>query len=36
MDKDCQSGFLAVNTVGDPKKDPEAAPNAAADISEAR
>src|SRR5262245_19706824 len=34
MDKECQSGFLAVNTVGDPKKDPEAASNAAADVSE--
>jgi 2-polyprenyl-6-methoxyphenol hydroxylase-like FAD-dependent oxidoreductase len=36
MDKDCRSGFLCVNTVGDPKKDPEAAKNAAADISERR
>jgi 2-polyprenyl-6-methoxyphenol hydroxylase-like FAD-dependent oxidoreductase len=34
--KDCQSGFLGVNTVGDPKIDPKAAANAAADISEAR
>jgi 2-polyprenyl-6-methoxyphenol hydroxylase-like FAD-dependent oxidoreductase len=34
--KDCQSGFLGVNTVGDPKADPKAAANAAADISEAR
>ena len=34
--KDCQSGFLGVNTVGDPKVDPVAAANAAADISEAR
>jgi 2-polyprenyl-6-methoxyphenol hydroxylase-like FAD-dependent oxidoreductase len=34
MDKGCQSGFLVVNTVGDPKS-PEAA-NAAADISEKR
>ncbi|MPZ56923.1 MAG: monooxygenase [Rhizobiales bacterium] len=34
--KDCQSGFLGVNTVGDPKADPVAAANAAADISEAR
>ena len=25
MDKDCQSGFLVVNTVGDPKVDPKAA-----------
>jgi 2-polyprenyl-6-methoxyphenol hydroxylase-like FAD-dependent oxidoreductase len=36
MDKDCQSGFLCVNTVGDPKKDPEAAANAAVDVSEKR
>ena len=34
--KDCQSGFLGVNTVGDPKVDPVKAANAAADISEAR
>jgi putative polyketide hydroxylase len=34
--KDCQSGFLAVNTVGDPKADPVAAANPAADISEKR
>jgi 2-polyprenyl-6-methoxyphenol hydroxylase-like FAD-dependent oxidoreductase len=34
--KDCQSGFLAVNTVGDPKVDPAKAANAAADISEKR
>lgn len=36
MDKDCQSGFLCVNTVGDPKQDPVAASNAAADVSEQR
>jgi 2-polyprenyl-6-methoxyphenol hydroxylase-like FAD-dependent oxidoreductase len=30
--KDCQSGFLVVNTVGDPRTDPEAA-NAARDTS---
>src|SRR5262249_31099599 len=36
MNKDCQSGFLSVNTVGDPKVDPVAAANAAADTSEAR
>jgi 2-polyprenyl-6-methoxyphenol hydroxylase-like FAD-dependent oxidoreductase len=36
LQKDCQSGFLLVNTVGDPKADPVAASNAAADISEAR
>ena len=34
--KDCQSGFFGVNMVGDPKLDPVAAANAAADISEAR
>jgi 2-polyprenyl-6-methoxyphenol hydroxylase-like FAD-dependent oxidoreductase len=34
MDKECRSGFLAVNTVGDPKKDPVKAADAAADISE--
>jgi 2-polyprenyl-6-methoxyphenol hydroxylase-like FAD-dependent oxidoreductase len=34
--KDCQSGFLAVNTVGDPKTDPVAAANPAADVSEQR
>src|SRR5262245_32110666 len=34
--KDCQSGFLAINTVGDPKVDPVAAADAAADISEKR
>jgi 2-polyprenyl-6-methoxyphenol hydroxylase-like FAD-dependent oxidoreductase len=33
--KDCQSGFLAVNTVGDPDSDPDVA-NAARDTSEAR
>ncbi len=36
MSKDCQSGFLVVNTVGDPKVDPKAAADAAADVSEAR
>ncbi|MGB6568371.1 MAG: FAD-dependent monooxygenase [Xanthobacteraceae bacterium] len=34
--KDCQSGFLGVNTVGDFKADPIKAANAAADVSEAR
>ncbi len=29
-------GFLGVNTLGDPKRDPEAAMNAAVDVSEAR
>ena len=36
LQKDCQSGFLIVNTVGDPVTDPVSAANAAADISEAR
>jgi len=36
MNKDCQAGFLAVNTVGDPKVDPVGAANAAADVSEKR
>ena len=36
MEKDCRRGFLAVNTVGDPKVDPQAAANAAADIGERR
>ncbi len=35
LEKDCQSGFLVVNTVGDPKTNPDAA-NAAKDVSEAR
>jgi 2-polyprenyl-6-methoxyphenol hydroxylase-like FAD-dependent oxidoreductase len=35
MARDCRRGFLVVNTVGDPKVDPKAAANAAADISEA-
>ncbi len=36
MEKDCQNGFLVVNTVGDPRKDRKAAADAAADISEKR
>jgi 2-polyprenyl-6-methoxyphenol hydroxylase-like FAD-dependent oxidoreductase len=36
MEKDCRRGFLVVNTVGDPKVDPQAAANAAADVSEKR
>lgn len=36
LKKDCQSGFLGVNTVGDPKVDPVKAADAAADISERR
>jgi 2-polyprenyl-6-methoxyphenol hydroxylase-like FAD-dependent oxidoreductase len=35
MNKDCQSGFLAINTVGDAKTNPDVA-NVAADISVAR
>jgi 2-polyprenyl-6-methoxyphenol hydroxylase-like FAD-dependent oxidoreductase len=35
LDKRCQSGFLAVNTVGNPKTNPDAA-NAAKDVSEGR
>ena len=36
LQKDCQSGFMVVNTVGDPKIDPVKAGNAAADTSEER
>lgn len=36
IDKDCQGGFLVVNTVGDPKTNPDAAHDAAKDTSEAR
>lgn len=36
VDKDCQAGFIGVNTVGDPKADPAAAANAASDTSEPR
>jgi len=36
LDKDCQGGFLVVNTVGDPKTNPKAAHAAAEDTSEAR
>jgi 2-polyprenyl-6-methoxyphenol hydroxylase-like FAD-dependent oxidoreductase len=36
MEKDCRRGFLVVNTVGDPKVDPQAAANAAADTSRER
>jgi putative polyketide hydroxylase len=36
MEKSCTKGFLVVNTVGDPKADPRAAADAAADISEKR
>jgi 2-polyprenyl-6-methoxyphenol hydroxylase-like FAD-dependent oxidoreductase len=34
--RSAQAGFLGVNTVGDPKLDPVAATNAAADVSERR
>jgi putative polyketide hydroxylase len=36
VDKACRSGFLVVNTVGDPVANPAAAANAAADTSEER
>ncbi len=36
MEKNCTTGFLVVNTVGDPKVDPRAAADAAADVSEKR
>jgi hypothetical protein len=36
IDKDCQGGFLVVNTVGDPKTNPDAAHAAAKDTSEAK
>jgi len=36
MNRTAQAGFLAINTVGDPKRDPRAAANAAADVSEQR
>ena len=36
LQKDCQSGFMVVNTVGDAKVDPVKAANAAADTSEER
>jgi 2-polyprenyl-6-methoxyphenol hydroxylase-like FAD-dependent oxidoreductase len=35
LDKNCQSGFLLVNTVGDPRTNPDVA-NAAKDVGEAR
>jgi putative polyketide hydroxylase len=34
MNRTSQAGFLAVNVVGDPARDPQAASNAAADVSE--
>jgi 2-polyprenyl-6-methoxyphenol hydroxylase-like FAD-dependent oxidoreductase len=36
MNRTAQAGFLGVNTVGDSKRDPLAASNASADVSEAR
>ena len=36
MDRECKVGFFVVNTVGDPARDPEAAANAASDVSEKR
>jgi 2-polyprenyl-6-methoxyphenol hydroxylase-like FAD-dependent oxidoreductase len=36
MNRTVQAGFFAVNIVGDPQLDPEAAANASADVSEAR
>ncbi len=36
LDKDCQAGFLVVNTVGDPKTNPNAAHAAAEDTSDAK
>jgi 2-polyprenyl-6-methoxyphenol hydroxylase-like FAD-dependent oxidoreductase len=36
MDRECRTGFFVVNTVGDPTRDPEAAANAASDVSEKR
>jgi 2-polyprenyl-6-methoxyphenol hydroxylase-like FAD-dependent oxidoreductase len=36
MNRAGRVGFLGVNTIGDPKRDPEAASNAAVDVSEGR
>ena len=36
MNRTAQAGFFAVNVVGDPKLDPQAAANASADVTEAR
>ena len=36
MDRESKTGFFVVNTIGDPARDPEAASNAAADVSEKR
>ncbi len=36
LNRSAQAGFLAINTLGDPNLDPQAAANAAADVSEPR
>ena len=36
LNRSAQAGFLAINTLGDPSLDPQAAANAATDVSEAR
>jgi 2-polyprenyl-6-methoxyphenol hydroxylase-like FAD-dependent oxidoreductase len=36
MNRTARAGFLAINTVGDPQLDPQAAANASADVSEPR
>jgi 2-polyprenyl-6-methoxyphenol hydroxylase-like FAD-dependent oxidoreductase len=36
LNRSAQAGFLAINTLGDPSLDPQAAANAAADVSESR
>jgi 2-polyprenyl-6-methoxyphenol hydroxylase-like FAD-dependent oxidoreductase len=36
MNRSAQAGFLAINTLGDPQQDEQAAANAAADVSERR
>ena len=36
MNRAGNAGFLAINIVGDPKRDPQAASNVAADVSEDR
>ena len=36
LNRSAQAGFLAINTLGDPSLDPEAAANAAADVSASR
>lgn len=36
MNRESRAGFFAINTLGDPSRDPEAAANAAVDVSEPR